>query len=90
MNIEDLKKLLRENVVNVVFTKVNGEKREMTCTLLADKLPPQESKKEPRESTNTISVWDLEKNNWRSFRLDSILSVNTIISGSEVILENTA
>ena len=62
----------------------------MTCTLLADKLPPLESKKEPRESTNTISVWDLEKNNWRSFRLDSILSVNTIISGSEVILENTA
>jgi len=73
-----LKNLLRENSVKIIFTKVNGEERVMNCTLIKDRLPVTESDKEPRDLKNTISVWDLDVNNWRSFRVDSVKSVDII------------
>jgi len=73
-----LKNLLRENSVKIIFTKVNGEERVMNCTLVKDRLPVTESDKEPRDLKNTISVWDLDVNNWRSFRVDSVKSVDII------------
>lgn len=73
-----LKNLLRENSVKIIFTKVNGEERVMNCTLVKDRLPVTESVKEPRDLKNTISVWDLDVNNWRSFRVDSVKSVDII------------
>ena len=71
-----LQTLLKGNIVEIVFTKVNGEQRNMRCTLDPDKLPVGRS---PMEATNrkvnedVLPVWDVEKNDWRSFRIDSVL-----------------
>jgi hypothetical protein len=67
--------LLHEGILNVSFTKVDGSHRDMKCTLKKELLPESyidstENKK--KESTETICVWDLDKEGWRSFRIDSV------------------
>jgi hypothetical protein len=80
----DLKNLLDQNVVVVDFTKLNGDKRVMTCTLREDIKPPATktdtmSQKKVREiSDAVVSVWDVNAKGWRSFRYDRINSVNII------------
>jgi len=80
----DLKNLLDQNVVVVDFTKLNGDKRIMTCTLREDMKPPATktdtmSQKKVREiSDAVVSVWDVNARGWRSFRYDRINSVNII------------
>ena len=80
----DLKNLLDQNVVVVDFTKLNGDKRVMTCTLREDMKPPATktdtmSQKKDREiSDAVVSVWDVNAKGWRSFRYDRINSVNII------------
>ena len=80
----DLKNLLEQNVVVVDFTKLNGDKRVMTCTLREDMKPPATktdtmSQKKVREiSDAVVSVWDVNAKGWRSFRYDRINSVNII------------
>ena len=63
----------------VKFTKVNGEVREMPCTLREDIVPKYERKtpvKEPTDKNqNVLSVWCTDKNVWRSFRVDSVLEL---------------
>jgi len=73
-----LLKDLQEQVIKVTFTKVNGEKRTMRCTLMGRHLPANTDKnhlisehKKP-ENLNTIVVWDMDQGGWRSFRMDSI------------------
>lgn len=63
--------------VTVTFTKVDGSERTMQCTLKEDKVIPYEKKTDRvrPENTEVLRVWDLEKNEWRGFRLDSIKQV---------------
>ena len=69
---------LRKNVMAVYFTKVNGEKREMRCTLMPEILPPNyvteqsEEKEFHGKNPEVLAVWDVMKGGWRSFRIDSI------------------
>jgi len=70
---------LRKNVLEVTFTKVNGEERVMRCTLDPRYMPPkmesdniQEANKYNRENPDVIAVWDVQNNGWRSFRVDSV------------------
>lgn len=71
----NLKELLKTNVVEVVFTKVNGDKRVMTCTLQPSFLPEEvETEKTRKQNDEVLSVWDTEVNGWRSFRFDSVIS----------------
>jgi hypothetical protein len=76
----DLKKLLLEHTVSVVFKKKDGTERTMLCTLKAEHLPvvekheDDEAKKEKKQSDTNIAVWDLDKKAWRSFRIDSVVS----------------
>ena len=71
-----LKHHLHESVVNVVFKKKDGTERTMKCTLKPDQVVDYEKKtdktKEP--SLETCPVFDLDKQEWRSFRYDSIIS----------------
>jgi len=66
---------LTEGVLKVKFLKKDGTERDMKCTLQTDFLPVQESTGENRKASNedSIAVWDVEKNAWRSFRFDSII-----------------
>ena len=80
MNKEDAMKMLREDVVTVEFEKVNGEMREMNATLREDQMPEivrEIEEKAPRKkSEEALSVWDVDKQAWRSFRWDNLKKVN--------------
>lgn len=71
---------LREGVSEVVFTKVNGEKRTMTCTLNMGLIPsdmvPTTDGNVTKVNESVIKVFDLDKEAWRSFRVDSVESFN--------------
>ena len=62
-------------VVEVNFTKVNGEARKMFCTLALHLMPEEMISKDKStvvENPDLMVVWDLEKNAFRSFRIDSL------------------
>jgi len=67
--------------VTVTFTKVDGTERVMNCTLKPELLPVVEVKplaegKTPRkESTTSIRVFDLKKQEWRSFTTKNVTKV---------------
>lgn len=71
-------KMLQNNVCSVNFTKVDGSQRVMRCTLMPAYLP-EEYKNKGQLLTeyggSSLSVWDLEANSWRSFRVDSVRSL---------------
>lgn len=87
MNLEDKNMILtRDQIIEtlknsnctVKFTKINGEVREMPCTLREDIIPKppadiaSKSNVKRHENLGVISVWCLDKQAWRSFRVDSI------------------
>lgn len=76
----NLKELLKSNIVEVTFTKVNGEKRKMNCTLQPSFLPETVVTEETRKASDTsIAVWSVDDGGWRSFRWESILSFGPIV-----------
>lgn len=79
MNLKELITELRTGVVSVVFEKVDGSLREMTCTLSEDVVPPTTtSNKNRKTSTKVLAVWDTERSGWRSFRLDKIKTIQVL------------
>lgn len=74
---EAVRDILRENNAEVLFTKKDGTKRLMKCTLQDDAIVPHEKKTERTVKTNdtVISVWDLEASGWRTINLNTIESV---------------
>lgn len=66
---------LSVGVVSVQFEKLNGEFRDMKCTLNEEYLPAVDTKgSTKKKSEEAISVWDVNKNEWRSFRFDRVIS----------------
>ena len=69
-----LKNALHNGVVSVLFIKKDGTERKMLCTLKTDMLPHKEDTLKPVHSNpDILAVWDVEKEDWRSFRYDSII-----------------
>lgn len=66
--------------VSVVFTKADGTERTMLCTknheIISEQYtaPEKKSTRERKDISGVVAVFDLEKNDWRSFRLDSVKS----------------
>ena len=78
MNRNELIHNLKGGTVSVIFKKVGvgrveGGLRKMLCTLQEDVIPKTTGKK--KENKEVLVVWDLEKKDWRSFRIDSIKKV---------------
>ena len=77
-----LKALLTEDILLVTFTKKDGDSREMYCTLQNEFVP--EHKKYFSESNSrkknleVLAVFDMEKSDWRSFRMDSITAFEIV------------
>jgi hypothetical protein len=66
----------------VTFTKADGTDRVMKCTLEENKLPKvvvKEGSTHRKESTTSMRVYDLEKNEWRSFTIKKVKQVNISI-----------
>jgi hypothetical protein len=63
----------------VTFTKKDGALRDMKCTLAEWLVPqPEVIDTSPRvvaENNNLIKAYDLEKQAWRSFNVDSVISI---------------
>jgi hypothetical protein len=65
--------MLKKNVVEVTFTKLNGDERVMPCTLQELYLPPaKESTAEKKPNDKVVSVWAMEANAFRSFHYDRV------------------
>lgn len=77
---------LKQSVVEVTFTKVNGERRIMRCTLDLKHLPPMtneqydhlDRQQKREENKEVIAVWDVQANGWRSFRVESVQYVQEV------------
>ena len=66
---------LTKHECTVTFTKVNGETRVMPCTLKEDVIPKQEPKGTKKPNESVVSVWCLDKQEWRSFRVDNVVDL---------------
>jgi hypothetical protein len=78
MNKTELLQWLKTNEVEVIFTKVDGTERIMKCTLKSEFLPESLATHHKTPSDQVVNVFDLDKQSWRSFRLDSIKSVKVL------------
>lgn len=80
MNREEMITELQQRECRVIFTKINGEERNMVCTLQEDVLPPAKKddpltqKKVRAVNEQTIVAWDVNKSAFRSFRVDNVIS----------------
>ena len=72
--------MLKVTSVEVIFIKTDGTERKMKCTLKEDIIKPYEKKtdKIKPHKEGVLSVWDLDKEGWRSFRIDNIISYSYI------------
>ena len=83
-NYEQVVTALQEGIVEVKFIKVNGEERTMLATLNEsliplDQLPednPDVTVERSVSNPDVRTVYDVEKDGWRSFRWDSLISWN--------------
>jgi hypothetical protein len=81
---EELMEMLRKEVVEVTFTKLNGDERTMPCTLIPGMLPPATkedtiTQKKVRELSEAVcAVWAIESQGFRSFRYDRIKAVKIL------------
>jgi hypothetical protein len=76
-----LKTLLRENTIEILFTKKDGTDRKMVCTLKESEIPNEFAPKGTSVTKNNdvLAVFDKENSGWRSFRWDSIKEVKFTI-----------
>ena len=71
---EWIRGVLRMHETTITFIKKDGTERKMLCTLMEDKIPSEKTPKNSgkAQSEESIAVFDLEKEDWRSFRFDSV------------------
>lgn len=78
MNREQILEVFKtKEVVTVKFYKVDGTLRTMQCTLNPAWIPKveKESTKKKADSNHNVCVYDVEKNGWRSFNVDSVVEI---------------
>lgn len=73
-----LRGVLRMHDCDIHFKKKDGTIREMKCTLQEGMTVPYVKKTDRVKtvSEETCSVFDTEKQEWRSFRFDSVTQIN--------------
>lgn len=81
-NRDEMAMTLREGVADLSFEKVkDGQIREMRATLKPDLIPEDKMPKggsvdQGAGNDTTLRVFDLDLNEWRSFRIDKVVSFN--------------
>jgi len=65
--------------LRITFTKRDGTEREMHCTLAEQAIPQEKQPKTAGSGSETtgsaVRVFDIEKQEWRSLRWDSVTKV---------------
>lgn len=74
------KDVLEHNLLNgiyvITFKKLDGDERKMTCTKRTDLIPKDKlPKAEGKVHDKTVTVWDTNALDWRSFRYDRIITI---------------
>jgi hypothetical protein len=82
-NYDSIISQLRDNVLQVTFSKVNGEERIMPCTLQTDYMPELSESKvavvdEFSVNKSVIRAFAIDKQSWRSFRVDNVRAIEVI------------
>ena len=77
MTRNEIRDLARSNIIEVAFTKKNGETRTMRCSLKDEYIDGEvkESTSIRKPNYDVLPVWDLDINEWRSFRIDSVKGI---------------
>jgi hypothetical protein len=72
--------MLRTGKLEVSFIKKDGTGRVMNCSLQDKYLPVMMDDEEAatKDNPDVLSVWDIDNGGWRSFRINSIVSVKVI------------
>jgi len=85
-----LRDMLHMGPVTVTFTKKDGDTRVMKCTLEESAIPnefrpkPLAEGQAPRKrSEDSISVWDMNANGWRSFIYKNVTGVSFTIGDDQ-------
>ena len=85
-----IRDMLKSGPGTVTFLKKNGEERNMLCTLDEKLIPvehlpkPLAEGQEPRKrSDDSLSVWDLNANGWRSFIYRNVLNFSFTIGDDQ-------
>jgi hypothetical protein len=81
----ELLEKLQTEAVSVTFTKVDGSERTMLCTKMVSKIPEAQHPKTEKApkldengnviETDLITVYDLEKEGWRSFNFTKVTNI---------------
>ena len=76
-----LLEMLQTDELTVFFTKKDGTERQMLCTLAENKIPNEKMPKNSgkSQSDEAVAVFDLEKQEWRSFRFDSVKKIEFVL-----------
>jgi hypothetical protein len=74
---ENLIELLRKEVVEVTFTKLDGDERVMPCTLIESYFPDPK-KETTQKNDKVIAVWAVESQGFRSFRYDRVKAIKVL------------
>ena len=80
----EIRHLLTEHDCEITFTKVNGELRTMPCTLKESAIPARpvdlasKSNEKRLRALDVLSVWCLDKQEWRSFKVANVQEVRVI------------
>jgi hypothetical protein len=61
--------------VSITFEKKDGTIRELNCTLKDVPVYVPKTEVVRKKSESTISVYDIDNQDWRSFRIDSVRQV---------------
>ena len=77
MKRDTLIKNLQKKAMRITFTKVNGEERVMDCTLQEHMLP-ETNESNRKQNEEVLPVFDINKGEWRSFRLDSVTNIEIL------------
>ena len=80
--------------VEVTFNKIiDGSKRVLIGTLNMDMIPNDqtpESSEGQEADTQVVNIYDLEKNDWRSFNISTVTNLVGMTADGEVVTIETA
>lgn len=78
----EIRHLLERHDCEVTFTKVDGSLRTMLCTLRTEAMPARVVTEEYQTTRlykpETLSVWCLDKSEWRAFKVANVQEVRIL------------
>ena len=77
MKRDTLIKNLQKKSMRITFTKVNGDERIMDCTL-QEHMIPETNESNRKQNEEVLPVFDINKGEGRSFRLDSVTNIEAL------------